>query len=412
LKGNNSNKRGGVRVAEEGSSARLEARDRAMLDLKGVPRARILLSLSVLVFLLCSATFSGTGVPKTSAPVAVVDGAGQRRSSSSSSAFATVQDEDAALEELRLQLVRENVGFHGRSETDMLTERINRRLGDGIEIDVFDDGLSEAEHMSVITKLARLAVEKEEQRKRRRREDLLKRAKQQGIELAEMLDLDPQNQLYQDMLSMQCGKVSDCTRGCEQSCMKKVSARGGACKTECRNTCSANCKGKMSCERPCEKKCRKDCEKRQGGSGGTNAETCRIESKKVCDIKCGNLPKPGPCISKCVEEKAKVCAFLSQEEAQSEQACRLKCGRHLCVNNKCTCSIYYTGDPLCMTPTAVKDMLPPRYAHCATPYSDGRFGKREGKNVTILSDRSRSLDFVRKYRGIHILLGPGHQERP
>ena len=153
----------------------------------------------------------------------------------------------------------------------------------------------------------------------------------------------------------------------------------------------------MSCERPCEKKCRKDCEKRQGGSGGTNAETCRIESKKVCDIKCGNLPKPGPCISKCVEEKAKVCAFLSQEEAQSEQACRLKCGRHLCVNNKCTCSIYYTGDPLCMTPTAVKDMLPPRYAHCATPYSDGRFGKREGKNVTILSDRSRSLDFVRNY---------------
>ena len=106
----------------------------------------------------------------------------------------------------------------------MLTETINRRLGDGIEIDVFDDGLSEAEHMSVITKLARLAVEKEEQRKRRMREDLLKRAKQQGIELAEMLDLDPQNQLYQDMLSMQCSKVSDCTRGCEQSCMKTSSS--------------------------------------------------------------------------------------------------------------------------------------------------------------------------------------------
>ena len=305
-------------------------------------------------------------------------------------AFPTEELENAALEELRLDLLK--IAGTAKSEVDIITSIVDERLSRGIEVEVFDDGLSEEEHMSVITKLARIAVEKEEQRKKERREQLLKRAKQQGIELTEMLDLDPQNQLYQDMLSMQCSRVADCTNGCEQACMKKTER--GSCKRDCKTSCSASCKGKMSCERPCEKKCRKECEKKQGR--GT-AENCQAESKKMCSVKCSGIPKAAACVESCLEEKKKLCAFLSEEEFQSKEGCKQKCGRHLCVHNKCACPIYYTGDPLCMTPTAVKDMLPPRYAHCATPYSDGRFSKRNKRNVTILSDRSRALDYIRKY---------------
>ena len=306
------------------------------------------------------------------------------------SIFPSEELEDHALNELRLELIKEN--GQSMSEVDLLTQSINQRLSKGIEIDVYDDGLSEDDHMSAITKLAKIAVEKEEQRKKERREQLLDRAKQQGVELTELLDLDPLNQLYQDMHSMQCRRVADCTNGCEEACMKK--AAKGNCKQECRSSCSSSCKGKMSCERPCEKKCVKECNKKQGRGAGEN---CLFESKKICSAKCTGMPKGSSCIEKCLEDKRKLCNFLSEEEIQSKESCKEKCGRHLCVNNKCTCPIYYTGDPLCMTPTAVKDMLPPRYAHCATPYSDGRFSKRNKQNVTILSDRSRSLDFIKNY---------------
>uniref|UniRef100_A0A7S1XAX2 beta-galactoside alpha-(2,6)-sialyltransferase n=1 Tax=Tetraselmis chuii TaxID=63592 RepID=A0A7S1XAX2_9CHLO len=75
---------------------------------------------------------------------------------------------------------------------------------------------------------------------------------------------------------------------------------------------------------------------------------------------------------------------------QYEGECEAQCGRHLCVEGRCKCPVYFSGDSMCSSVMPIHHLMPPALKHCSTPFTDDRFKKGTAGNTTVLDYNSRS----------------------
>ncbi|KAK3242126.1 hypothetical protein CYMTET_48173 [Cymbomonas tetramitiformis] len=179
-----------------------------------------------------------------------------------------------------------------------------------------------------------------------------------------------------------CLIKEDCTTACEDAC--KTVAGQQLCAGQCKNKCTRTCQrrssqdGEQNCEETCERSCVNSC-LRATDSTLIQQGLCREETKAKCSAECKGTRKTAQiaCEDRCLEKATDSCTGRLNEN------CREQCGRHLCVDSKCTCPVYFSGDPMCSKPLDITSQLPRRYADCAAPVTHSKFNTNKNINISL-----------------------------
>eukprot|EP00854_Cymbomonas_tetramitiformis_P010238 gene10238-12112_t len=196
-----------------------------------------------------------------------------------------------------------------------------------------------------------------------------------------------------------CLIKEDCTTACEDAC--KTVAGQQLCAGQCKNKCTRTCQrrssqdGEQNCEETCERSCVNSC-LRATDSTLIQQGLCREETKAKCSAECKGTRKTAQiaCEDRCLEVSFRAPGStpwrhgLLQKATDSctgrlNENCREQCGRHLCVDSKCTCPVYFSGDPMCSKPLDITSQLPRRYADCAAPVTHSKFNTNKNINISL-----------------------------